>query len=242
MDIINLQFKQFVNKHYQKICERFKVDESTLKKAILEIEKLNPKPASNSNQTKYTQQIIPDFTIHMDNEQIEFTLNSRNAPSLNISKDYMNMLNLYKETGGKIDVFISNAATFERKLNSLDSFKSITKTIDINLIAPILITNMLSKFMIQNKKGLIIYFSSVATIINEVGTSIYSSSKSGLEKFSQIIKKGEKIEKVIRLDYMMPFKIIHAGLTDPNYPSQSAKICLNILAKNFLKRKKDFMT
>ena len=30
---------------------------------------------------------------------------------------------------------------------------------------------MLSKFMIQNKKGLIIFFSSVATIINEVGTS-----------------------------------------------------------------------
>ena len=52
-----------------------------------------------------------------------------------------------------------------------------------------LITNMLSKFMIQNKKGLIIYFSSVAAIINEVGTSIYSSSKSGLETFSQTIKQ-----------------------------------------------------
>ena len=96
---------------------------------------------------------------------------------------------VYKDIGGKIDVFISNAATFERKLNSLDSYKSITKTININLIAPILITNMLSKFMIQNKKGLIIYFSSVATIINEVGTSIYSSSKSGLETFSQTIKQ-----------------------------------------------------
>ena len=42
--------------------------------------------------------------------------------------------------------------------------------------------------MIQNKKGLIIFFSSVATIINEVGTSSYASSKSGLETFSQIIK------------------------------------------------------
>ena len=42
--------------------------------------------------------------------------------------------------------------------------------------------------MIQNKKGLIVFFSSVATIINEVGTSSYASSKSGLETFSQIIK------------------------------------------------------
>ena len=47
---------------------------------------------------------------------------------------------------------------------------------------------MLSKFMIQNKKGLIVYFSSVASIVNEVGTSIYSTSKSGLETFSQTIK------------------------------------------------------
>ena len=56
IDIINLQFKQFVNKHYDKICQRFKVDETVLKTAIFEIEKLNPKPAFNSNQTKYTQQ------------------------------------------------------------------------------------------------------------------------------------------------------------------------------------------
>ena len=93
-----------------------------------------------------------------------------------------------EDTEGKIDVFISNAAIFDRKLNSLDSFKNITKTININLTSPILITNMLSKFMIQNKKGLIVYFSSVASIVNEVGTSIYSTSKSGLETFSQTIK------------------------------------------------------
>ena len=60
--IINLQFKQFVNKHYSKICEKFKVDEQVLKTAISEIEKLNPKPASSSSHTKYTQQITPDFT------------------------------------------------------------------------------------------------------------------------------------------------------------------------------------
>ena len=98
-----------------------------------------------------------------------------------------------KDTNGKIDIFISNAATFERKLNSLDSFDCITKTMSVNLVAPILITNMLSKFMIQNKKGLIIYFSSIAVMVNEVGTSIYSSSKSGLETFNQIIK--QELEK-----------------------------------------------
>ena len=102
IDIINLQFKQFVNKHYSKICDKFKIDLEQLKTAIKEIEKLNPKPAANSSQTKYTQQIIPDFTINLFNEDITFTLNARNAPTLNISKDYLNMLNLYKESGESI--------------------------------------------------------------------------------------------------------------------------------------------
>ena len=93
-----------------------------------------------------------------------------------------------KESGGKIDIFISNAAIFKRRLSLLDSFDNVTETVKVNLIASMLITKMLSKFMIQNKKGLIIFFSSVATIINEVGTSSYASSKSGLETFSQIIK------------------------------------------------------
>ena len=119
IDIISLQFKQFVNKHYQKICEKFKVSEDVLKKAIIEIEKLNPKPASNSNQTKYTQQIIPDFTLSIYNEEIGFTLNSRNAPSLNISREYMNMLNLYKETGDKMSKNDKQALMFvKQKLDS----------------------------------------------------------------------------------------------------------------------------
>ena len=119
IEILNLQFKQFVNKHYSKICEKFKVDQLVLKNAILEIEKLNPKPASNSNDTKYTQQITPDFTLIIDDEELTFTLNSRNAPTLNISKEYLNMLNLYKETEGDVNKKNKQAFLFvKQKLDS----------------------------------------------------------------------------------------------------------------------------
>ena len=94
-----------------------------------------------------------------------------------------------KEINNKIDIFISNASIFQRRLNSLDSHNSIIKTVNVNLIASMLLTNMISKFMIQNKKGLIIFFSSVASIVNEIGSTTYASSKSGLETFGQIIKK-----------------------------------------------------
>ena len=121
IEVIDLQFTQFVNKHYKKICEKFKVEEEILKEAILEIEKLNPKPASNTNDTKYTQQIIPDFSITINNDEIQFTLNSRNAPSLNISKDYLNMLNLYKEKGEGMNKDKKQALLFVKQ--KLDSAK-----------------------------------------------------------------------------------------------------------------------
>ena len=94
-----------------------------------------------------------------------------------------------EQTQKKIDIFISNASIFQRKLNSLDSHSSIIKTIKVNLISSMLLTNMISKPMIQNKKGLIVFFSSVASVVNEIGSTSYAASKSGLETFSQIIQK-----------------------------------------------------
>ena len=147
IDILRLQFKQFVNKHYYKICEKFKVDETVLKNAISEIEKLNPKPASNSNDTKYTQQIIPDFTLIIDDDEITFTLNSRNAPTLNISKEYLNMLNLYKESGG--DVTKKNKQAFLFIKQKLDSARWFINAIQQR--QQTLIQTMTSIIKIQKK-------------------------------------------------------------------------------------------
>jgi len=146
MSIIELQFKQFVNKHYAKICDKFKVDDEGLKNAILEIEKLNPKPASSSTQTKYTQQIIPDFTIFINNDELQFQLNSRNAPSLNVSKEYLNMLNLYKEQGENLNKDSKQALLFvKQKLDSAKWFINAIQQRQQTLIA-----TMTSIIKIQN--------------------------------------------------------------------------------------------
>ena len=122
-EILNNSFNKFVNKHYKKICDQFKIDEGQLKLAIKEIEKLNPKPASNSSQTRFAQQIIPDFAVTINNDEINFTLNSRNAPSLKISKEYKNMLEMYKENDGKISKKNQQALSFlKQKLDSAKWF------------------------------------------------------------------------------------------------------------------------
>ncbi len=147
ISIIKLQFKQFVNKHYKKICEKFKVDNDALKKAILEIEKLNPKPASSSNNTKYTQQIIPDFTVMINEDDIQFYLNSRNAPSLNVSKEYMGMLNLYKEQGENLNKDNKQALLFVKQ--KLDSARWFINAIQQR--QQTLISTMTSIIKIQKK-------------------------------------------------------------------------------------------
>ena len=145
--IIKLQFKQFVNKHYDKICEKFKVDHAQLKKAIFEIEKLNPKPVSSSNSTKYTQQIIPDFTILINEDDIQFYLNARNAPSLNVSKEYMGMLNLYKEQGENLNKDNKQALLFVKQ--KLDSARWFINAIQQR--QQTLISTMTSIIKIQKK-------------------------------------------------------------------------------------------
>ncbi|MCB0476106.1 MAG: RNA polymerase sigma-54 factor, partial [Flavobacteriaceae bacterium] len=72
------------------------------KDAILEIEKLNPKPGgSYSGSNKIVEQIIPDFTIRIIDGVLDLTLNSRNAPELHISQEYNDMLRSYADSKEK---------------------------------------------------------------------------------------------------------------------------------------------
>lgn len=101
-EIIDHQFDEFIKKHYAKLMERMEVDEDFLKDAIDEISRLNPKPGNSSTNTqKSIQAVIPDFTISIEDGELELTLNSRNAPELNVSREYKEMLETYKNSQQK---------------------------------------------------------------------------------------------------------------------------------------------
>ena len=59
-----------------------------------------------------------------------------------------------------------------------------------------IISNLISKAMIKERNGLIIFFSSVAVDLNEPGSSTYSSTKSGIEAFSKVLNKELKLFNV----------------------------------------------
>ena len=101
-NMIENAFEQFTKKHYQKLLKKFNISEIELKDAILEIERLNPKPGSSfSNNLRSTEHVVPDFTIKIIDGELELILNGRNAPELHISKSYNEMLLGYKASKEK---------------------------------------------------------------------------------------------------------------------------------------------
>lgn len=115
-------FDLFVNKHYEKLCQKLNTNTNDLKQAILEIEKLNPRPAVGMNESSHIQSIIPDFSVHVDEEDnVEFTLNSRNAPLLKINKEFRNLISLNSERKGQISKENKQALLFAKQ--KLDSAK-----------------------------------------------------------------------------------------------------------------------
>ena len=96
MMILEQYFDEFTKKHYDKIIKKALISEEVLKAAINQILLLNPKPGNTqSESSKTTQYIIPDFTITNSGGELDLSLNSRNAPELRVSGTYSEMLQDY---------------------------------------------------------------------------------------------------------------------------------------------------
>lgn len=112
INILSEYFDEFTKKHYEKIQRGLNLTDDDLKNAISQIIKLNPKPGGNIGEVnKAESYIIPDFFIHNNNNSLELTLNSKNAPDLRISEGYRDMLKEY-DKGSKKDKRQKEAVIF----------------------------------------------------------------------------------------------------------------------------------
>ena len=102
MQILEKGFDYFINKKYKRLMAKFEITEEQLKEAIDEITKLNPKPGNAFNSTgNYVEHVIPDFIINVVDDELEISLNAKNAPELRVSPAYTEMLKGYKENKDK---------------------------------------------------------------------------------------------------------------------------------------------
>jgi RNA polymerase sigma-54 factor len=140
IDIIENQFEAFSKKHYEKLQQKYNVTIEQLKKAIHEIEKLNPKPGGAfTGNNKITENIVPDFAIRIVDGELELTLNGRNAPTLHVSKDYQDMMQTYKESRDKSNTQKDAVQFIKQKLDSakwfIDAIKQRQETLFVTMNA-----------------------------------------------------------------------------------------------------------
>jgi RNA polymerase sigma-54 factor len=133
--IISECYEEFTKKHYSKIQKKLDLDdEEYIRDAIELIVKLNPKPGGEvvSGMVK-NQFLIPDFLLHNNQNKLELSLNSRNAPELRISRSYTEMFKAYDKSDKK-DKKLKEAVTFvKQKLDSakwfIDAIKQRQQTL-----------------------------------------------------------------------------------------------------------------
>jgi RNA polymerase sigma-54 factor len=140
IDIIENQFDAFTKKHYDKLLQKYEITQEKLKKAIEEIEKLNPKPGGSfDSSSRVVEQIVPDFAIRIVDGELELTLNGRNAPTLHVSKDYQEMLQTYKDSRDKSHSQKDAVQFIKQKLDSakwfIDAIRQRQETLFVTMNA-----------------------------------------------------------------------------------------------------------
>ena len=184
IDIIENSFEQFSKKHYQKLLNKYSISEDELKDVISLISKLNPKPGgAYSGLNKPIEQVIPDFKISIENNELSLELNYRNSPYLNISKDYDEMLKGYKLDKNKTKSQKEAIQFIKQKLDSakwfIDAVKQRQQTLFITMQA---IMNYQKEYFItgdeKNIKPMIL-----KDIANEIEMDISTISRVANSKY-----------------------------------------------------------
>ena len=140
VEIIENSFEQFSKKHYEKLINKYSIKQEDLKEVIKLISKLNPKPGGSfSGNSKIIEQVIPDFKISIENNELILDLNYRNSPMLSISKDYNEMLKGYKLEKNKTKSQKQAVQFIKQKLDSakwfIDAVKQRQQTLLITMQA-----------------------------------------------------------------------------------------------------------
>jgi RNA polymerase sigma-54 factor len=140
VNMLENAFEAFAKKHYKKLIQKFNISEVELRDAIVEIEKLNPKPGGSfAGSNKIAEQVVPDFTITITDGELDLTLNARNAPELHVSSTYNNMLRGYKDTTKKTKSQKDAVQFIKQKLDAakwfIDAIKQRQQTLLLTMNA-----------------------------------------------------------------------------------------------------------
>ena len=125
--ILEDNFQEFSNRHFQKVMSRLSLSEDEMKAAISKIVKLNPSPGGqiDDSYNDKAQQIVPDFLLTLDGDDLHLTMPRFNIPEIRVNRKYASILE--KAAGGS-EREKREAATFvKQKMDSAKWFVEALK-------------------------------------------------------------------------------------------------------------------
>lgn len=97
IEILEKYYEDFRNKRFEKLAYKMKVPVETIKNAMKEISKLNPKPGEGFFSAELNS-IVPDVIVERVDDEFVISLNDSYVPHLRINKTYRKMLTNRKGT------------------------------------------------------------------------------------------------------------------------------------------------
>lgn len=95
LSIIRDYYHEFVQRSFPKIKNELQMTGEELEKSISYISKLNPKPVTDTNRYELLkEQIIPDFEVSVEDNEIYVSLTSSEFVKLRVNPDYASNTNL----------------------------------------------------------------------------------------------------------------------------------------------------
>ena len=125
--VIRDYFKDFSNKHFDRIMNRLSLSRAEMRSVIDKIVKLNPSPGGqiDDSYNDKAQQIVPDFILSLENGELKLTMPRFSIPEIRINKKYADLL---MDAANSSERQKKEAATFvKQKMDSAKWFVEALK-------------------------------------------------------------------------------------------------------------------
>ena len=115
---------------------------------------------------------------------------------------------------GKIDILVNNAGIVTGDYFHLHEPDDITKTIAVNLLAPMYISKIFLRDAINEKSGHVCNISSMASLISNPKMSVYAASKWAITGWSDSLRlEMKRLQTQVKVSTVLPY-YINTGMFD----------------------------